>query len=312
VSLLQQWARGLSLFLGCMSLVDLATRGELMSWWASRATASWLALSAVVLIAYAMRPAMRMWRRRLTQLVLIALLVRCGVDTALTVRAAATGWVSTPLFPLSLLHGAETALVLTAVTRGGVRPASRMLDGSTVCASAAASALVFAFAQMIVFGATDYRRPADAVVVFGARVYADGTPSLAVADRVRTGAALIRAGYAKRLIVSGGPGDGQVHEAEAMRDLAIAEGVPATAVLLDRGGVDTRATVRNTTAFLGASPRVLAVSHSYHLPRIKLSYQQEGVRAYTVPARESRPLLRLPWYMTRESLAWWAHAFELA
>src|SRR5438045_984203 len=40
------------------------------------------------------------------------------------------------------------------------------------------------------YGATDYTRPADAIVVFGARVYEDGSPSLALEDRVRHGARL--------------------------------------------------------------------------------------------------------------------------
>src|SRR5205823_1865729 len=50
-------------------------------------------------------------------------------------------------------------------------------------------------AQMVCFGNTDYRRPADAIVVFGAKAYADGTPSWALADRVRTGVELYQKGF---------------------------------------------------------------------------------------------------------------------
>jgi uncharacterized SAM-binding protein YcdF (DUF218 family) len=46
--------------------------------------------------------------------------------------------------------------------------------------------------------------------------------------------------------------------------------------------------------------RVLVVSHAYHLPRVKLAYQQAGLNVYTVPAHETRTLARLPYFMLRE------------
>ena len=55
----------------------------------------------------------------------------------------------------------------------------------------------------------------------------------------------------------------------------------------------------------GLPGRVLAVSHFYHLPRIKLSYQRQGLEAYTVPARESRWIPKTPYTVGREVLALW-------
>jgi len=168
--------------------------------------------------------------------------------------------------------------------------------------------------QMACFGKTDYRRPADAIVVFGARVYADGHLSQALADRMNTACRLYHQGLADRLIVSGGPGDGEIYEADAMRRHAIERGVPGRDILVDRRGVNTEATARNTGAMLDSSgaPRVLAVSHFYHLPRIKLAYQRAGVEAFTVPAHEPRLLRALPRYMLREVAAWWAYYLRVA
>jgi hypothetical protein len=59
--------------------------------------------------------------------------------------------------------------------------------------------LGFPLAQMYCFGTTDYRRPADAVVVLGARVYANGRVSDALADRVRTGCSLYRDGLVRKV-----------------------------------------------------------------------------------------------------------------
>lgn len=162
------------------------------------------------------------------------------------------------------------------------------------------------------FGTTDYRRDADAVVVFGARVYADGTPSLALEDRIRTGCQLIQEGTAQWLIASGGPGDGDVTEAQAMRAYAIAQGVAPEQIIMDDNGLNTALTCANTTRLMQADWRLLAVSHSYHLPRVKLAYQQVGLggRVRTVPAQTSRPLAKMPIFMAREVAAWWLYFFE--
>lgn len=156
---------------------------------------------------------------------------------------------------------------------------------------------------------TDYRRPADAVVVLGARVYADGRVSDALADRVRTGCALYRDGLVRKVILSGGPGDGAVHETEGMRRMAVGLGVPPEAILIDEHGLNTQATVRNTCKMLDDHNlrRILAVSHFYHLPRVKLTYQRDGREVCTVPAQETYRLTALPIYMVREIVALWVY-----
>lgn len=169
-----------------------------------------------------------------------------------------------------------------------------------------------AWPRLYCFGKTDYRREADVVIVLGARAYADGRPSDALADRVQTGCALYRAGLVRRLLFSGGPGDGSFHETEVMQTLAVKLGVPTEAILVDRGGVNTKATVGNTVPLLRDLElrRVLVVSHFYHLPRLKLAYQRAGLEAYTVPAHESCTLSRLPFFMLREVAALWVYYLD--
>jgi len=162
---------------------------------------------------------------------------------------------------------------------------------------------------MVCFGLTDYRRRADAVLVFGARAYADGSPSDALADRMRTACELYHQGLAERLIFSGGPGDGGVHEVEAMQRLAASLGVPDSAMILDRAGTNTTATIKNA-AELGRARglhRFLAVSHFYHLPRIKMEAARHGLEVFTVPAAQGKPLRKLPWFVARETVAWWRY-----
>lgn len=170
-------------------------------------------------------------------------------------------------------------------------------------------AVIFPLAQMICFGKTEYQRPADVAVVFGARVYADGRPSDALADRVRTGCYLYRDGLINKLLFSGGPGDGAVHETESMKQMAIRLGVRPEDILTDQAGLNTQATVRNTSALLSQLrvSRVLVVSHFYHLPRIKLAYHRAGWEVYTVPARETYLLRQMPYNMAREVAALWVY-----
>jgi hypothetical protein len=104
-------------------------------------------------------------------------------------------------------------------------------------------------------------------------------------------------------------GDGDIHETEAMKRLAVQLGIPADAVILDEDGLNTYATVGSTCMLFDQLniERVLAVSHSYHLPRIKMTYQRSGREVYTVPAKETYPLTALPIYILREVAALWVY-----
>jgi uncharacterized SAM-binding protein YcdF (DUF218 family) len=176
-----------------------------------------------------------------------------------------------------------------------------------------AAMIAFPIVQMSCFGSTDYRRHADAIVVFGAGVHADGTLSQALEDRTRTAIQLYKNHFAPVLIFSGGPGPGATSEPQAMCKLAISEGVPSAALILDEKGLNTDTTVDNSV-FLFKDHRikkVLAVSHDYHLPRVKMTFERalagSGIAVYTVPAQEPRGLAAKPWFMAREIAAFWVY-----
>ena len=172
--------------------------------------------------------------------------------------------------------------------------------------------ILFPLAQIYCFGETDYRRNADAIVVFGARVMADGTPSQALTDRTKTAIQLYKEHRAPILIFSGGPGDGQVSEPQAMRNLALEQGVPDSAIILDEQGLNTDLTVAHTIKILQDRhmKTALAVSNAYHLPRIKLAFSRAipgtGIAdVYTVPAHEDQPLSARSFFIAREIVALW-------
>lgn len=167
---------------------------------------------------------------------------------------------------------------------------------------------VFPIVQMLCFGTTDYRRDADAVLVLGARAFADGSPSDALGDRILTACQLMREGRAKAIILSGGPGDGAFHETDVMRRIALENGVREDQIVIDREGLNSHASVVNAAAIARERGfnQMLAVSHFYHLPRLKLEASRIGLNLYTVPAdQRGQVLKKLPYFMARESAAWW-------
>ncbi|MCG3133101.1 MAG: hypothetical protein HMLKMBBP_00194 [Planctomycetes bacterium] len=222
-------------------------------------------------------------------------------DAVRVIRLDLEGAVDTPWISLSLVFAALLACVAVAAARDGNASRARL----PVVAWAAAAALAFPLLLMATTGTSRYARRADAIVVLGARAYADGRPSTSLRDRVTTACAAWHEGLAPRLVLSGGPGDGDVHETESMRRLAASLGVPPDAIELDPAGLDSRSTVANAAALLGPGARVLVVSHGWHLPRLDLAFERRGLRAYTVPAVPSERVTKTPLFVARECLAWW-------
>ncbi|MHB9132711.1 MAG: YdcF family protein [Armatimonadota bacterium] len=312
-------ARGAACFLGGFSLLNLLGGLVLPGfdanlWWIdfrplpAPAAGVFLAIAAVLLIGFACRPRMGPRRRWFTGIAVAIL----GLITTLNVlgyyRLRASGQLHAEFpVPVSLVITCALWLMLPVLL---VRePATGKLHRVIIVFTVLAWLIGFPLLQVFGFGTTDYRRPADAIVVFGARAYANGYPSPSLAHRVRTACELYHAGLAPLLIFSGGPGDGPVHETESMRRMAHYLHVPDSAILVDTKGVDTRATVRNTSAIFRQRhiTRIIAVSHFYHLPRIKLTYQRAGCHVYTVPARDHIPIVQTPYSVLREVAALWVY-----
>jgi len=276
--------------------------------WPAWLAQSLLALSGITLLRFALRPSVPSRRSKLTTGVALLLAVIALVNTIGFYWLLANGnvFAGFPL-PFSLL----ILIGMIAVARASwfSREASSRFRPWRVAAGGALLFAAFPLALMLFFGNTDYRRPADAAVVFGARAYADGRLSDALQDRIRTACELYRAGLVQRLVLSGGPGDGPITEAAAMRSYALNHGVRPADVFVDDNGLNTAATVRNTVPLFEQwhARRVLVVSHFYHLPRIKLAYQRAGIDVCTVPARQAHWLGQMPFNMAREVAAFWSY-----
>ncbi len=106
-------------------------------------------------------------------------------------------------------------------------------------------------------------------------------------DRVTTGVELYNAGKAQKLLMTGDNSRDDYNEPEAMREQAIAEGVPASAIVCDYAGFRTYDSLYRAHAIFGVTSALL-VTQRYHLPRALYIAHHLGIEAVGVDAAKRR------------------------
>lgn len=124
---------------------------------------------------------------------------------------------------------------------------------------------------------------ADAIVVLGASVLPDGTPSGILQDRLDDGIALYFAGAASKLIMSGDNSTVAYNEVQAMKNYAIAQGVPSADIFCDHAGFSTYESMYRAKHVFGAE-RIVVATQTYHLYRALYAAHGLGLEAVGVPS----------------------------
>ena len=126
-------------------------------------------------------------------------------------------------------------------------------------------------------------RPVRAVVVLSSGPVTPGRDGR-TAVRTRAGVklyfALSNADDEPRLVLSGGKGEGErVSKAEGMKELALEEGVPPNAILVeDRSGSTLQNALFSRHALGGDAPgQVVVVTDRFHIPRAWASFRWAGM-----------------------------------
>lgn len=168
----------------------------------------------------------------------------------------------------------------------------------------AAFAWCLALLSVFLFGYRDEARDADAIVVLGAAQY-DGRPSPVLKARLDHAISLYEQGLAERMIMTGGVGVGDtVSEAEVSRRYAVRHGIAAEAILIERSGLSTEASMRAVVSLMEENRlgRAILVSDPFHMLRLRLLASQLGIRAFSSPTRSSP--------INPESTEGWRHVFR--
>lgn len=135
--------------------------------------------------------------------------------------------------------------------------------------------------------------PADAILIFGAALWADG-PSPELRARVDKAADLYVRGYAPRVVCSGGEVGGRSETAE-MREVLVARGVPRDAIVTDDRGLTTRLAVASMLDLDGGRwASVVVVTTPYHLHRAVREARRHGLDAVGCAAPLPRTGSRIP------------------
>lgn len=159
--------------------------------------------------------------------------------------------------------------------------------------------LVFLFeiglaAAIHLYGLGDQSQNADVIVVLGAGLNPDNTPTPSMIRRADHAAALWQRGIAAHIICSGGyPGKATVSEASACQTALLAAGVPAEVIFLEENSRSTEENALETHAIMQANgwQTAVIVSDSYHLLRANWLFQMNGITGYPSPVNESYPTL---------------------
>lgn len=127
----------------------------------------------------------------------------------------------------------------------------------------------------------------DCILVLGAGVHADGSPSPMLLDRLETGTALCQEGAAPKLLMSGDHGRENYNEVQTMKDIAMLDGVPSEDIFMDHAGFSTYDSMYRARDIFRAK-KVIIVTQKYHLYRAIYIAQSLGLDAYGVPADTQR------------------------
>ncbi len=147
----------------------------------------------------------------------------------------------------------------------------------------------------------------DCILVLGAGVRPDGTPSPMLYDRVRVACEIYDG---KVPLLMSGDHTGDYNEVGAMKSLAVDMGVPSEDIFLDHEGYSTYESIFRAKEKFGAK-RIVIVSQGYHLHRAVFTARQLGMEALGVTS-DLRDYHLQTKYEVRELLARYKDLFVAA
>lgn len=135
----------------------------------------------------------------------------------------------------------------------------------------------------------DKAQQVDVIIVLGAAVWPGERPSPTLNARIQHAIELYRAGYASKIILSGGWGKYPPSEAEVMRRVMVNAGIPNDALWLEAKSRSTEENLAFSKKIMDANGWRTAIiaSDPFHLYRAEMMACDLGIVAYGSPALNS-------------------------
>lgn len=150
--------------------------------------------------------------------------------------------------------------------------------------------LILLALQIDATGKVHHPGPADAAIVLGAAVNG-AAPSPVFRERIRHGVTLYRTGRVRKLILTGGVGEGASHaESQVARTIAIRAGVPAHAILIETRSRTTQQNMAEAKRLMDTHrlSTALIVSDPLHMKRALRMARDTGINGYAAPTPTTR------------------------
>ncbi|MCB1215237.1 MAG: YdcF family protein [Deltaproteobacteria bacterium] len=147
------------------------------------------------------------------------------------------------------------------------------------------------------------------VLVLGAGVREDGKASNILFDRVKTAAELYHQGLSTHFLMSGAIHPPQENEPKAMKEVALALGLPKEVIFLDGEAFNTRQNCENAAQVFKLK-QAIVVSQAFHLPRALWLCEAAGIEVIALATPETYGFKSRLYYEAREVLATWKALLE--
>ena len=123
----------------------------------------------------------------------------------------------------------------------------------------------------------------DCILVLGAGLRSDGSPSDMLADRLKVAIDLYQTGVSEVILLSGDYTDENYDEVSSMERYCLASGVPAEAIVKDGAGYSTYESMLNAKNS-GKYDKIIVVTQKYHLYRALYIAEGLGMTAHGADA----------------------------
>lgn len=141
----------------------------------------------------------------------------------------------------------------------------------------------------------------DCILVLGCGVSRTGKPSHMLQDRLDVAIAAYKKGLAPKLLMSGDHGRADYDEVNAMKDYAMARGVPSEDIFMDHAGFSTYESMHRARHIFQCE-RIIIVTQRYHLYRAVHNARAFGMEAVGISS-DLRSYVRQTYFDIREAAA---------
>ena len=121
------------------------------------------------------------------------------------------------------------------------------------------------------------------ILILGAGLNWDGSPSPMLKDRLDTGISLYNKGVAPKILLSGDHGKKYYDEIKSMKNYCLEHGVPFEDIFLDHAGFSTYESIIRAQKVFEVE-RLIIVTQEYHLFRALYTAKKTGLDVYGVSA----------------------------